>query len=277
MVTDDAPTPIAPPVDLAAMRGLFDLTGRTALVAGATGGLGETIAYALSGAGAQVAVTGRDPARTEALAAAIEAATGRPAAGFGMEATETGSIRRAVAAAHRRFGRLDILVNSMGIQIEEPLLDVREESFDKVYSVNLKAAMFLAQAVSRHQVTDGGDGRRHIHLLSVRSQLAIRGKGYSAYCATKGALAMLVKQHAMELAPHGITVNGVAPTFVNTELIRHVYDRPDFRDAILARIPLGRIADPIDVAGAVLFLASAASNFVTGQVVFVDGGITASQ
>ena len=105
----------------------------------------------------------------------------------------------------------------------------------------------------------------------------MRGKGYSAYCTTKGGLVMLVRQHAMELAPHGITVNGVAPTFVNTEMIQHVYARPEFREAILARIPLGRIADPKDVVGADLLFASPAAGFVTGQVLYVDGGITASQ
>ena len=102
------------------------------------------------------------------------------------------------------------------------------------------------------------------------------GKGYSAYCSTKGGLVLLVRQHAMELAPHGVTVNGVAPTFVNTELIRHVYERPDFRDQILARIPLGRIANPKDVVAPVLFLAAPGAEFITGQVLYVDGGITAS-
>jgi NAD(P)-dependent dehydrogenase (short-subunit alcohol dehydrogenase family) len=136
--------------------------------------------------------------------------------------------------------------------------------------------MFLAQAVAKRQVA-AGQGGRQIHLLSVRSQLGLRGKGYSAYCSTKGGLVMLVRQHAMELAPHGVTVNGVAPTFVNSEMIQHVYARPEFREEILARIPLGRIADPKDVVGAVLFFASPAAGFVTGQVLYVDGGITASQ
>jgi gluconate 5-dehydrogenase len=270
------PEPITPPLNLTAIRGLFDLTGRTALVAGATGGLGEAIAFGLAAAGASVVVTGRERARAEALAGDIAEATGAPVHGLAMEATDVGSIEEGVCEALRQLERIDILVNCVGIQIEEPLGAVREESFDRVYAVNLRSAMFLAQATARPQIAAGSGGRQ-IHLLSVRSQLAIRGKGYSAYCATKGALAMLVKQHAMELSTHGVTVNGVAPTFVNTELIRHVYERPDFRQAILDRIPLGRIADPIDVVGPVLFLASAAGAFVTGQVLFVDGGITASQ
>ena len=136
--------------------------------------------------------------------------------------------------------------------------------------------MFLAQAAAKHQVAAGRGGKQ-VHLLSVRSQLGIRGRGYSAYCSTKGGLVMLIKQHAMELAPHQITVNGVAPTFVFTELIRHVMENPEFRRQLEARIPLGRIADPKDVTGPALFFCSPASDFVTGQTMYVDGGITASQ
>ncbi len=120
-------------------------------------------------------------------------------------------------------------------------------------------------------------GGKEVHLLSVRSQLGLRNRGYSAYCSTKGALVMLVKQHAMELAPHAITVNGVAPTFVYTEMIRHVMENPEFRKTLDERIPLGRIANPKDVAGPVLFFCAPASDFVTGQTLYVDGGITASQ
>jgi gluconate 5-dehydrogenase len=116
-----------------------------------------------------------------------------------------------------------------------------------------------------------------MHLLSVRSQLALRDRGYSAYCSTKGGLVMLIKQHAMELAPHRITVNGIAPTFVYTEMIRHVMDNPKFRRELNRRIPLGRIADPKDVVGAALFFAAPASDFVTGQILYVDGGLTAAQ
>jgi NAD(P)-dependent dehydrogenase (short-subunit alcohol dehydrogenase family) len=114
-------------------------------------------------------------------------------------------------------------------------------------------------------------------LLSVRSQLALRGRGYSAYCATKGALVMLVKQHAVELAPHNITVNGVAPTFIQSDRIRPHLERPDFRDFILSRNPLGRIGEPLEVVGQVITFAAPAGSYITGQIVYVDGGVTASQ
>jgi gluconate 5-dehydrogenase len=137
--------------------------------------------------------------------------------------------------------------------------------------------MFLAQAAARHQVASSSGWGKQVHLLSVRSQLGLRDRGYSAYCSTKGGMVMLIKQHAMELAPRGITVNGVAPTFVYTEMIRHVMENDEFRQGLLDRIPLGRIADPKDVVGPALSFSTPASDFVTGQITYVDGGITASQ
>jgi NAD(P)-dependent dehydrogenase (short-subunit alcohol dehydrogenase family) len=136
--------------------------------------------------------------------------------------------------------------------------------------------MFLAQAVARHQIA-AGRGGRHIHLLSVRSTLALRGRGYSAYCATKGGLLMLVKQHAMELAPHNITVNGVAPTFIKSDRIRGHLEHDEFRDVILSRNPLVRIGEPIEVVGQVIAFAAPSGSYMTGQVAYIDAGVTASQ
>ena len=116
-----------------------------------------------------------------------------------------------------------------------------------------------------------------MHLLSVRARLGLRGKGYSAYASSKGGLLMIVRQHASELAPHGINVNGVAPTFVHTEMIGHVMKDPELKKKVVERIPLGRIADPRDVVGPVQFFCSPAADFVTGQVLYVDGGLTACQ
>ena len=242
---------------------------------GGYGALGEAISWALAVRGARVFVAGPSEEKAQSLAAAIVAA-GFQAQGCGLDACSVADIRRVAAAAIAAFGRIDIFVNCVGIQREQPLLDVTEEAFDLVYETNLKSAMFLAQAVARHQIAHGIAGR-HIHLLSVRSQLALAGRGYSAYCSSKGGLLMLVKQHAVELAPHNITVNGVAPTFIQSDRIRPHLDRAEFRDYILARNPLGRIGHPIEVAGPVVALAAAAGSYITGQVVFVDGGITASQ
>ena len=267
---------INPVVDFQrALPAQFQLDGQSAFVPGGYGGIGEAIAWGLAIQGAKVIIGGRSADKAASLAEALRAA-GHEADGVAVDVHSVAAIRGAVDYARERFGGIDILINCIGIQREEPLLEVTEEAYDEVYAVNLKAAMFLAQAAARHQV-EAGRGGRQVHLLSVRSQLGLRHRGYSAYCSTKGGLVMLVKQHAMELAGHGITVNGVAPTFVYTEMIRHVMENDAFRRELLARIPLGRIADPRDVAGPVLFFASPAADFVTGQTLYVDGGITASQ
>ena len=258
---------------------LFGLQGRVAYVPGGYGGIGEAIARALVGAGARVAVSGRSADKAESLAASLRAGGG-DALGLAMDAHSVDSVRDSVDAVARHFGALDLLVNCVGIQREERLAEVTEDAFDEVVQVNLKAAMFLAQAAALHQVRASESGRapgRQVHVLSVRAQLGLRERGYSAYCATKGALLMLIRQHAVELCTHRITVNGVAPTVVRGDMGAHWLANPATRGPLLARIPLGRVAEPEDVVGAVLFFCSPAAAFVTGQVLYVDGGITATQ
>lgn len=269
-------TNITPKIDFSqALSGLFDLRGKVAYVPGGYGGIGEAIAWALAMAGAQVAVSGRDEGKARQLAAELQAA-GHDALGLAMDAHSVEHMQASVDVVAAHFGRLDILINCVGMQREQSLLEVTEEAFDEVLQVNLKSAMFLAQAVARQQIA-GGRGGAQVHLLSVRAQLGMRGRGYSAYCSSKGGLAMLIRQHACELAPHGITVNGIAPTVVQTEMARHWLTNPQTHQQVLERIPLGRVADPRDVAGAAVFFAAPAGAFATGQVLYLDGGITASQ
>lgn len=257
----------------------FSLAGRIAFVPGGYGDIGRAVAWQLARAGAAVAIAGRDPDKARALAAEL-AAAGHAAQGLRLDARDTGQIRACVDEVAARFGALDLMINCVGMQREQRLAEVTEAAFDEVVQTNLRAAMFLAQACARWQAAAVQSGRgagRQIHVLSVRAQLGMRDRGYSAYCATKGALAMLVRQHAVELCEHGITVNGVAPTVVRGEMGRHWIDDPATRDPLLRRIPLGRIAEPEDVAGPVHFLCSAAASFVTGQILYVDGGLTATQ
>ena len=239
------------------------LRGKIAFVPGGYGGIGEAVCKALARAGAKVIVAGRDLRKASALARKIR---GKPLA---LDVRDTTSIEHAL----KSFPRIDLFVNCAGVSREERLEKVSEEAWDEVLGTNLKAAMFLAQAVARRQKRGG----KQVHLLSVRAQLGLRGRGYSTYCASKGGLVMLVRQHAAELGPRGICVNGVAPTVVRTEMGAHWLKNPKTRAWLKERIPLGRVAEPADVVGAVLFFCSAASDFVTGQVLYVDGGITASQ
>ncbi len=266
---------LTPEIDPVAMDRMFDITGLRVFIPGGYGAIGEATAIAMARRGAAVAVAGRSGERAQALAERIEAADGR-AVGFELDARDVRRIAEVTGKVADAFGGIDVLVNCVGIQREQALLEVTEETFDEVYETNLKSAMFLAQAVARQQIAQGSGGRQ-IHLLSVRSQLALRGRGYSAYCATKGGLAMLVKQHAMELAPHNITVNGVAPTFIRSERIRNHMEREGFRDFILERNPLGRIGDPLEVVGQIIAFAAPAGSYMTGQIVYIDGGVTASQ
>jgi gluconate 5-dehydrogenase len=251
---------------------MFELTGKRAFIPGGYGGIGEAVARGFADAGATVAVAGRSAEKAKSLADDV----GRGALGLAMDANSVESIRCAVDEAASRMGGLDILMNCVGFNREQRLAEVTEETFDEIYRVNLRAAMFLSQAAARHQIA-GGRGGKQVHLLSVRSQLGMRGYGYSAYCATKGALVMLVKQHAVELAAHNIQVNGIAPTVVLTRAAERWKNDPGRWDALLQRIPLGRVCEARDVLAAAVYFCAPASDFVTGQVLYLDGGITAAQ
>ncbi len=266
---------ITPEIDFSTIDRLFDLKGMRTFVPGGYGAIGEAVAWSFARLGARVAIAGPKLSKAEALAGAIRQ-SGGAAIACRLDARETEDISRATDEVADRFGGIDALINCVGIQREQKLMEVTGAIFDEMYETNLRSAMFLAQSCARHQI-DAGIGGRHVHLLSVRSQLALRDRGYSAYCATKGGLLMLVKQHAMELAPHGITVNGVAPTFIRSERIRPHLERDEFREFILDRNPLGRIGDPLEVVGQVIAFAAPAGSYMTGQVVYVDGGVTACQ
>ena len=239
------------------------LKGKVAFVPGGYGGIGEAVCRTLARAGAKVIVAGRDAAKAAKLARAIRGV------GLRLDVLDVASIETAL----RPFRRIDIFVNCAGGSREQLIDEVTEAAWDEVLGTNLKAAMFLAQAVARRQKRGG----KQVQLLSVRAQLGVRGRGYSTYCTSKGGLVMLVKQHASELGARGICVNGVAPTVVRTEMGAHWLKNPKTRAWLRERIPLGRVAEVEDVAGAVLFLCSGAADYITGQILYVDGGLTASQ
>jgi NAD(P)-dependent dehydrogenase (short-subunit alcohol dehydrogenase family) len=253
----------------------FALDGKVALVTGGYGGIGEAVCRGLAKAGAKVAVSGHNGDKARACVEAL-AKSGCDAYAATFDSVSVTETRRMVDDVAAHFGRLDILVNCVGLNREEKAEDVSEEMFDHVVDVNLKSAMFQAQAAARHMIKQGNGGRQ-VHIGSVRTLLALRGRGYAAYCATKGGLAILCKQLAAEWAAHQVTVNVVAPTFVRTEQVAHMLRDEKFYSALIARIPLGRIAEPDDVWHAIWFFISPASSFVTGQTLYLDGGITATQ
>lgn len=255
------------------------LAGRVAFVPGGYGDIGRAVARRLARAGAAVAVAGRDGAKARAFAAEL-AAEGHATLGLTLDVKDSAQIREVTAQVAEHFGALDLLVNSVGMQREQRLADVTEQAFDEIVQVNLRGAMFLAQAAAHWQIAGVTAGRapgRQVHVLSVRSQLGMRDRGYSAYCATKGGLVLLIRQHAVELSSHGITVNGVAPTVVRGEMGAHWLADPEVYARLQQRIPLGRVAEPEDVAAPVHFFCGPEAGFITGQVLYVDGGLTATQ
>jgi NAD(P)-dependent dehydrogenase (short-subunit alcohol dehydrogenase family) len=248
----------------------FDVPGKVALVTGAARGLGRACALALAQAGADVALGLRDGATGGTLAAAI-AALGRSALPLQMDVTRRAEVTAAVAEAVRVFGRIDILVNNAGIGPPNPAETVTEADFDATLAVNLKGTFFVSQEVGRAMIA-AGNGGRIINLSSQAGFVALPTE--SVYCMTKAAIAHLTKCLAVEWAPHGINVNAVAPTFIRTPGTAKWLEDEAFRQDLLARIPLGRVGEPGDVAGAVVFLASPAAGMITGATLLIDGGWT---
>jgi gluconate 5-dehydrogenase len=254
---------------------LLRLDGKVALVTGGYGGIGEAVSRGLAAVGAKVAIAGHNAEKAAASAEQLKQA-GADTYSTTFDVVSVAETQRMVDEVAAHFGRLDILVNCVGLNREEKAEEVTEERFDYVLDVNLKGSMFQAQAAARHMIRQGTGGKQ-VHIGSVRTLLGLRGRGYAAYCAAKGGLAILCKQLAAEWAPQKVNVNVVAPTFVRTQQVAHMLSDPTFYNTLVARIPLGRIAEPDDVRNAVLFFTSPASDFITGQTMYLDGGITATQ
>jgi len=245
----------------------FRLDGRRALVTGASRGLGRACAAALAEAGAHVvlAARGRD---------ALERVAGEIAEAGGSAETlplDIADVER-TAAALAALGPVDTLVNNAGGNRPAPLLDVTVADFDAVMGINVRGAYFCAQAVAREMVAAGRGGV----IVNMSSQMGhVGGPRRTVYCATKHAVEGMTKAMAMDLAPHGIRVNAIAPTFISTPMTRPFLDDPAFREDTMNRIALGRLGELPDVMGAVVFLASDAASLITGTSLLIDGGWTA--
>jgi NAD(P)-dependent dehydrogenase (short-subunit alcohol dehydrogenase family) len=249
----------------------FDLQGQVALVTGAARGLGRAIALALANAGADVALGLRDVKADAGLAAEIRK-MGREVLPLQMDVSKMEQIFRAVEDTVKEFGRIDILVNNAGIAPGNRAENVREEDFDATLAVNLKGTFFASQAAGRVMMRQGSG--RIINMSSQAGFAALPTE--SVYCMTKAGIAHLTKCLAVEWGKHGITVNAVAPTFIHTPGTESALADAEFRADVVERIAgLHRIGEPMEVAGAVVFLASPAASLITGETMLIDGGWTA--
>jgi NAD(P)-dependent dehydrogenase (short-subunit alcohol dehydrogenase family) len=248
----------------------FDFQGTVVLVTGASRGIGEAIATAFAEAGATVVVTARERGPLEALCARLvsEGATVEPEA---LDVADVAAAERLVEVLVTRHGRIDVLVNNAGTSARQPAGQVTTAVWDDIFATNTRGLFFLTQAVGRTMVARGAGAV--VNVGSVAQMLGRREM--AAYAASKGGVAQITRVLAMEWAPHGVRVNCVAPGYVRTPLVEPVFRRPELMEEIVARTPMRRVAEPREIAGPVLFLASDLATYVTGQTLFVDGGWTA--
>lgn len=249
----------------------FNLQGKLALVVGGSRGIGEACSVALAGAGADLAISAREPERLSATADAISA-FGRTVTRHAADVRDLASIRQLIDDVVERHGRIDILVYNAGTNVQRAAIDVTEEDWDTVVDTNLKGAFFALQAGGQSMIERGIRGR----IINIASTLAVVGFfKRSAYAASKAGLVGLTRALAIEWAEHGITVNAIAPTAINTQMNAALFQDPEWSRDVLSRIPVGRFAEPRDVAAAAVYLASPAAEMVTGHTLMVDGGWTA--
>lgn len=248
---------------------LFDLTGRRALITGSGQGIGLALARGLGGAGATVVLNGRDEAKLARAADALRAA-GVAVELAAFDVTDQAAVLAGVAHIEAERGPIDILVNNAGIQRRAPLEDLSADTWREVMRANLDSVFFVGQAVARGMIARGRG--KIINVCSVQSELG--RPSIAPYAASKGAVKMLTKGMCADWARHGLQVNGLGPGYFATELTQALVDDAEFSDWLCKRTPAGRWGQVDELAGTAVFLASAASDFVNGQVIYVDGGMT---
>ena len=249
----------------------FDLTGRTALITGSSSGIGHALAVGLAGAGARIVLNGRDAAKLEASAARLRE-SGAQVAVTAFDVKDAKAVEAAVERIESEVGAIDILVNNAGMQRRAPLQDFAQEDWRELMQTNLDSVFIVGQAVARRMIPR--QRGKIINICSVQSELG--RPNIAPYTASKGAVKMLTKGMAIDWGPHGLQVNGIGPGYFKTELNQALVDNPEFSNWLVNRTPSRRWGDVEDLVGAAIFLASDASRFVNGHILYVDGGVTAS-
>lgn len=256
---------------------MFDLTGRVAVVGGGGGAIGSALARGLAEAGAALSLVGRSKELVDRAAAPIND-SGGTAIAISADATVPDQAQSLIDETVSELGRVDIIVNAIGGGAGDVLYDAENyprDAWDWIMELNVRSTLLPTQAAVRQMIAQG-DGGRILNISSVRGQLGINA-GYSAYVAAKGAIDSLTRQWATEWAKHGICVNAIAPTFVDTPQVASLLSDPDFKQGIVSRIPMARVGTTDDLLGPALLFCSEASSFVTGQILTIDGGLTATQ
>lgn len=249
----------------------FDsLRGKVVVVTGGNKGIGKDIALSFAALGSQVVVTGRDARALNETLSEIHMQSPNCLA-IPCDMLNVTDIRHMIDTVVQRYGRIDVLVNNAGINITKPSIEVTEQDWDRILDTNLKGTFFACQRAGQAMIRQGGG-----KIINIASQMAFVGFfDRAAYCSSKGGMVQLTKALAVEWAAEGVLVNAVAPTFIETELTAKMLTDEAFKDDIMRRIPIGRMAKPRDVSGAVLYLASALADAITGETIRVDGGWTA--
>jgi gluconate 5-dehydrogenase len=249
----------------------FSLQGTRALITGSSGGIGLALARALGQAGATVVLNGRDSGHLQTAQAAL-AADGLPVDVAAFDVTDTDAVRAGVTDIEQRLGPIDILVNNAGMQIRNPLHEFADDDWHRLMRTNLDSVFYVSKAVATAMIARGRG--KIINICSVQSELG--RPGIAPYTASKGAIKMLTKGMAIDWGPLGINVNGLGPGYFKTELTAKLVDDPVFTAWLVGRTPSRRWGDVEDLGGAAVFLASDASRFVNGHILYVDGGVTAT-
>jgi NAD(P)-dependent dehydrogenase (short-subunit alcohol dehydrogenase family) len=252
---------------------MFRLDGKVAVVVGGGGGIGELIAVGLAKQGAKLAIASRNIQKLEEVAQKIQAESESDVVAFQVDVTDEQSVAQLVERVVSRLGTVDILVNSQGVNLKKPAAEFPVDDWDLMFDVNVKGTMLASREFGKVMI--GKEKGKIINLSSVRGIRATLWGGNEAYCATKGAVDMITRTLAAEWASHNINVNAIAPSLIYTELAARTLQDPERLQRYLANVPLKRVGQPKDVVGVCIFLASDASDFVTGQILYVDGGLTA--